>query len=193
MASQTYENLDLSYPSTVQGMATMLVGNKTQYCPFHKKQRKEKENKKKNPKKFKFGILTSVFRKSSLQKKLKFHGLKINLKKVKKYKILPSTDEDEEDSNKFTRSELSLLSITQLRLIVETFQSRIKELSQEYKELNEENKRHNEDTEGLKLTLRNLEELSLRTLKPWVNKMPNSDELTRVMLLNWYLLNQAVW
>ena len=115
---------------------------------------------------------------------MKFHGLKINLKKVKKYKVLPSTDEDEEDSNKFTRSELSLLSITQLRLIVETFQSRIKELSQEYKELNEENERHNEDTEGLKLTLRNLEELSLRTLKPWVNKMPNSDELTRVMLLN---------
>ena len=183
MATQTYQKLDLSYPSTVQGMATMLVGNKTQYCPFHEKQRTEKENKKKNSKKFKFGILTSVFRKSSLQKKLKFHGLKMNLKKVKKYKVLPSSDEDE-DSNKFTRSELSLLSITQLRLIVETFQSRIEELSQEYRELNEENERHNEDAEGLKLTLRNLEELSLRTLKPWVNKMPNSDELTRVVLLN---------
>ena len=52
----------------------------------------------------------------------------------------------------------------------------------------EENERHSSDKDGLKTTVLNFEELALRVMKPWVNSMPNSDEMTRVMLLNWILI-----
>lgn len=88
------------------------------------------------------------------------------------------------DSDKFTRQELLILSNHQLELIMDTFESCIKRLSKELTELTEENERHADDKTGLKMTVQRLEELALRVMKPWVNKMPHSDEMTRVMLLN---------
>ena len=63
-------------------------------------------------------------------------------------------------------------------------ESQINLLTTEMESLNEENERYSSDQDGLKKTVVNFEELALRVMKPWVNKMPNSDEMTRVMLLN---------
>jgi len=62
--------------------------------------------------------------------------------------------------------------------------NKIASLSKEMTELNEENERHSSDKDGLQMTVINFEELALRVMKPWVNSMPHSDEMTRVMLLN---------
>lgn len=79
---------------------------------------------------------------------------------------------------------MKLLTSNQNHAIISSFEARIIELTKQLKDFKEENERLADDTEGLQLTVRNLEELSLRTMKPWVNLMPQSDELTRVMLLN---------
>ena len=80
--------------------------------------------------------------------------------------------------------ELSHFTVSQLTQICEAIESRIKDLSTEMEALNEENERHSSDKDGLKITVVNFEELALRVMKPWVNSMPHSDEMTRVMLLN---------
>ena len=89
------------------------------------------------------------------------------------------------NNRKFTKMELSHFTVSQLTQICEAIESRIKDLSTEMGGLNEENERHSSDKDGLKMTVVNFEELALRVMKPWVNSMPQSDEMTRVMLLNW--------
>lgn len=80
--------------------------------------------------------------------------------------------------------ELSHFTVSQLVQIRDAMECRIKELRTEMEGVNEENERHSSDKDGLKKTVVNFEELALRVMKPWVNSMPHSDEMTRVMLLN---------
>ena len=81
-------------------------------------------------------------------------------------------------------NELRCLTSTQLHQIKEIFETRVKSLTGELSEISDENERHADDTEGLKMTVQRLEELALRVMKPWINTMPHSNEMTRVMLLN---------
>lgn len=86
--------------------------------------------------------------------------------------------------HKFTKMELSHFTVSQLAQIHDAMEFRIKELRTEMEGVNEENERYSSDKDGLKKTVVNFEELALRVMKPWVNSMPQSDEMTRVMLLN---------
>ena len=85
---------------------------------------------------------------------------------------------------KFSMMELQYFNVSQLQTIHDAMRNKIDTLSKEMAELNEENERHSSDKDGLKMTVINFEELALRVMKPWVNSMPHSDEMTRVMLLN---------
>lgn len=89
-----------------------------------------------------------------------------------------------ENDYKFTKMELYHFTVSQLVQIRDAMECRIKELNKEMEAVVEENERHSSDKDGLKLTVINFEELALRVMKPWVNNMPQSDEMTRVMLLN---------
>lgn len=150
---------------------------------MHQKLKQRNESEKKKKKKLNF-FRHFYERKSSLERKLEYHGIKIKVEHKRK-KIHPvESEENKNDSDKFTRQELLILSNHQLELIMDTFESCIKRLSKELTELTEENERHADDKTGLKMTVQRLEELALRVMKPWVNKMPHSDEMTRVMLLN---------
>ena len=87
------------------------------------------------------------------------------------------------NKNKFLQCELQYFKSNQLQVIIDNFTSKIKALSKILEEISEENVRMAEDQQGLNVTAGNLEEMALRIMKPWVNTMPHSDEMTRVMLL----------
>ena len=89
-----------------------------------------------------------------------------------------------QDDKKFLASELLHFNVEHLRIIVETLKSKIDDLTIESVDSMSENRYLSEDQKALKNTLQNLEEMAFRVMKPWVNSMPQSDEMTRVMLLN---------
>lgn len=82
-----------------------------------------------------------------------------------------------------TATELGFLTESQLEDIIRVFDEKIITHEKEIAELNEERERMVDDAQGLTLTMKRLQEVMLREMKPWVNILPECNELTRAMLL----------
>merc|ERR1711890_20460 len=159
----------------------------SELCAYHAKlQQQRNDMRMKNIRKGGVNVVSRLFGKSSLQRKLDYHNLKMKVDVKKSNKVQHRFEEGDNVVNDkmFTRSELSHLTEQQLEVISHKFEMQIKLLNKELADETEERDRLADDTHGLSMTVGRLEELVLREMKPWVNVMPECNEMTRAMLLN---------
>lgn len=124
--------------------------------------------------------VTTLFGKSCFEQKLKTHGVKVKLSKSSKRSI----QQISQTSPLMLFEELSLLTVEKLKELAHALNSEIKSINSEMLELQEEKVAMATENEELKKESKALEEKVKKMLRPWINRYPHSDELTRAYLIN---------
>ena len=124
--------------------------------------------------------IKTFFGKSDLENKLATHGIKAKVSKAK----LRALHNISKNSSLLVTEELNALSIDKLRELRNAFDKEISKLNSDMKQLLEEKHVMAEENNILKNESKDLEENIKKMLRPWVNRYPHSDELTRAYLIN---------
>ena len=122
----------------------------------------------------------NFFGKSDLEQKLAAHGLKLKLNKATKR----SVQQISKNSPLLLWEELNVLSIEKLHELKTALKNEILSLKSEMVELQKEKMAMKTENEELRKESKDLEENVKRMLRPWINRYPHSDELTRAYLIN---------
>ena len=120
------------------------------------------------------------FGKSDLENKLATHGIKAKVSKAKRRALRDIS----KNSKLLAAEELNALSIDILRELRKAFDREISRLNSDMKQLLEEKHVMAKKNNTLQKESKDLEENVKKMLRPWVNRYPHSDELTRAYLLN---------
>ena len=120
------------------------------------------------------------FGKSDLENKLATHGIKAKVSNAKRRAL----HDISKKSKLLAAEELNALSIDILRELRKAFDREISKLNSDMKQLQEEKHIMADKNNRLQRESKDLEENVKKMLRPWVNRYPHSDELTRAYLIN---------
>lgn len=120
------------------------------------------------------------FGKSCFELKLEAHGVNVKLDKTAKRSLYQIS----QISPMMLKEELELLTIEKLTELQKALMDEMNSIKKEMAELQEENLNMTTKNEVLTSKSKDLAENVKKVLRPWINRYPNSDELTRAYLIN---------
>eukprot|EP00794_Sanderia_malayensis_P020569 gene20569-22593_t len=150
-------------------------------CPLHGAVRSaNSEWKKKYEGKGIIDCIKAWLIRSEFERKLKAHGVQAHVGKAK----LRTIEEESKESELLTRAELNILPVEKLRKLRCSMEREISRLNAEMMQQLEEEHVMATENDSLKKQSKELEDNVKTMTRPWINRYPNCDDLTRALLLS---------